>query len=289
MAQGRDLREVGERVEGLLADLRARADPATLEQAEEAVRLVVELYGAALERAVELLAAAPDGAATVARLADDPLLGSLLVVHGLHPLGLTERVQRALAQVRPYLGSHAGGVELLGVDDAGVARLRLQGSCDGCPSSAVTVRLAIERAVAEAAPELAGIEVEGMAAAPAHGGPQLLQIQPLHRAGDWAPLEGLAGLRPGELRAADAAGTPVVVGAVAGSLYAYRNACAACGSTLDAGTLAGAQLACPACGRRFDLRAAGRGVDDAALHLDPLPLLTEDGATRVAVPQRVAG
>ncbi len=47
----------------------------------------------------------------------------------------------ALDSVRPYLGSHGGDVELLGVDeDAGAVHLRLLGSCDGCPSSAVTLQ-----------------------------------------------------------------------------------------------------------------------------------------------------
>ena len=73
----------------------------------------------------------------------------------------------ALDRVRPYLGSHAGGVEYLGVDEDGVAHLRLEGSCDGCPSSTVTVRLAVEDAVVEAAPEVIAVEVEGVAEAPA--------------------------------------------------------------------------------------------------------------------------
>ena len=83
----------------------------------------------------------------------------------------------ALDQVRPYLGSHAGGVELLGVDAAGVVHLRLEGSCDGCPSSVQTVKLAIERAIEEAAPEVAGVEVENLTR---EREPQLLQIKPLY-------------------------------------------------------------------------------------------------------------
>ncbi len=81
-------------------------------------------------------------------------------MHGLHPYPVETRVEAALARVRPYLGSHGGDVELLGVDEAGVVRLRLLGSCDGCPSSAVTLQLAVEGAVEDAAPEIRGIEVE---------------------------------------------------------------------------------------------------------------------------------
>jgi Fe-S cluster biogenesis protein NfuA/nitrite reductase/ring-hydroxylating ferredoxin subunit len=287
MAGGGNLREVGERVEGLLGELRALADPAARAAAEEAVRLLVELYGAGLERVVELVRADPGGPELLDRLAADELVASLLVVHGLHPLSTEERVQQALDRVRPYLGSHAGGIELLEVDEGGVAHLRLQGSCDGCPSSLATVKLAVERAVEEAAPELAGIDVEGVAEAPAQAGQQLLQIQPLHRPAGWTVLPGVAGLLPGERRVVEAAGIPLLVCSAQGSLYAYRNACAACGAGLGEAPLAGPRLACAACGQRFDVTRAGRGLDDEGLHLEPLPLLVDGGEVRVAVPQRV--
>ena len=90
---------------------------------------------------------------------------NLLLLHDLHPLDVDARIQRALDRVRPYLGSHAGGVEYLGVGD-GVARLRLEGSCHGCPSSTVTVQLAIEGAVQDAAPEVTEVVVEGMTEPP---------------------------------------------------------------------------------------------------------------------------
>jgi Fe-S cluster biogenesis protein NfuA len=170
--QGRDLRAVGERIEELLGQLRAAGDPATADAAEEVVRLVVELYGAGLERTVAIA-----GPEVTERLVGDELVASLLVLHGLHPKDTGARVVEALDKVRPYLGSHAGGVELVGIDPDGVVHLRLEGSCDGCPSSVQTVKLAIERAIEEAAPEVAGVEVENLTAERA---PRLLQIQPLY-------------------------------------------------------------------------------------------------------------
>ena len=125
---------------------------------------------------------------------------SLLLLHDLHPLDVDARIQRALDQVRPYLGSHAGGVQYLGVTGEGVARLRLEGSCHGCPSSTVTVQLAIKGAVEDAAPEVTEVVVEGVTAPPA--GP-LLQI------GSRPP-----GPDPGGRDEAPAAGRP---GAPAGS------------------------------------------------------------------------
>lgn len=163
---------VGERVDELLAALRSGSgDPAAV--ADELVRLLVGLYGDGLERIVAVLGEhGAEGTAILTALTEDPLVESLLLLHDLHPLDVDARVQQALDEVRPYLGSHAGGVEYLGVTD-GVARLRLEGSCNGCPSSTVTVQLAIEGAVLNAAPEVSEVVVEGMTKAPE---PALLQI-----------------------------------------------------------------------------------------------------------------
>ena len=216
--EARDLRMVGSRIEELLGQIRSTGDPGAAETAEEVVRLVVELYGAGLERAVEL--AGPDA---LERFVRDELVASLLVLHGLHPKDTQTRVVEALDQVRPYLGSHAGGVELLGVDPEGVVHLRLEGSCDGCPSSTMTVKLAIERAIEEAAPEVTAVEVENLTR---EKEPQLLQIQPLRR--EWEVVDGLEGLEPGRLTAVEVAGAGVVVCSVGGELYAYRDRCPAC-------------------------------------------------------------
>jgi Fe-S cluster biogenesis protein NfuA/nitrite reductase/ring-hydroxylating ferredoxin subunit len=273
MSEGQDLRAVGSRIEELLGQIRA-GDPGTAEVAEEVVRLVVELYGAGPERTVELA-----GPEAMDRLVEDELVASLLVLHGLHPKDTQTRVVEALDQVRPYLGSHAGGVELVGVDSEGVVHLRLEGSCDGCPSSTMTVKLAIERAIEEAAPEVTAVEVENLTR---EKEPQLLQIQPLRR--EWEVVDGLEGLEPGRLTAVEVAGAGVVVCSVGGELYAYRDRCPACGTglagraALDAGV-----LACGSCGQRFDVQLAGRGVDQPELHLVPLPLLAGDGRVRLAV------
>jgi nitrite reductase/ring-hydroxylating ferredoxin subunit len=80
-------------------------------------------------------------------------------------------------------------------------------------------------------------------------------------------------------------GTPVLVCSVRGTHYAYRDACAACGSTLAAAVLAGTELTCE-CGARFDIRLAGRALD-SDLHLEPLPLLSDNAGIRIAVPRAV--
>jgi len=282
-----DVRGVGEQVDELLDALRAaRGDSAAI--AEELVRLLVGLYGGGLARIVAVLAEqGQPGAAIMTALTDDPLVESLLLLHDLHPLDVDARVQRALDQVRPYLGSHAGGVEYLGVTD-GVARLRLEGSCHGCPSSTVTVRLAIEGAVMNAAPEVAEVVVEGMTKPPEAALLQIGRRPETDRSASardgWVTLPNIG---PPSSRPVlvSAAGTPVLVCAVRGTLYAYRDACAVCGSSLADGALDREQLRCPRCGTRFNVRLAGQGVDDTALRLDPLPLLADSLGVRVALPE----
>jgi Fe-S cluster biogenesis protein NfuA len=173
MAEVHNLREVGSRIERLLAELGADADAAVRRKAEELVRLLVDFYGAALGRVVDLA-----DQALLERLAGDELVASLLIVHDLHPLDTKARVQAALERVRPYLGSHAGGVELLGIDDDGVVHLELEGTCNGCQSSTLTVKLSIERAIEEAAPEVTGVDVQGIVDEPRAASSGLLQIQP---------------------------------------------------------------------------------------------------------------
>ena len=101
------------------------------------------------------------GATIVDQLTRDELVASVLLLYDLHPVDLETRVRGALEKTRPYLKSHGGNVELVGIDETGVVRLRMQGSCHGCPSSAVTLKLAIEQAIHEAAPDVSAILVEG--------------------------------------------------------------------------------------------------------------------------------
>jgi Fe-S cluster biogenesis protein NfuA len=158
-AAPQNLRATGDRIEQLLDELEASGDRASCRLAEELLRSVTDLYGAGLARVVDL-AAARDPELVAAFVADE-LVASLLVAHGLHPETVECRVEGALASVRPLLAAHGGDVELLAVEgDRGTVRLRLLGSCDGCPSSAVTLQSAVERSIEEAAPEIVRIEVD---------------------------------------------------------------------------------------------------------------------------------
>jgi Fe-S cluster biogenesis protein NfuA len=159
-ADDRDFRQRMERLETLLHEVERFPDPATAAHARQLVQAVLDLHGAGLEKMLETIAGGEKtGVALIEDLAQDELVGGLLVLHGLHPLALETRVRQALDKVRPRLRSHGGDVKLLGVV-RGVVRLRMTGGCDGCASSDVALRRAVEEAVAAAAPDAAGVEVE---------------------------------------------------------------------------------------------------------------------------------
>lgn len=294
-----DVQAVGSKVEALLAEFASTTDPATARRAEELVGLLVEFYGAGLARIVELL-----GEQAVTPLLNDGLVTSLLVLHDLHPQSTEERVLAALERVRPYLGSHAGDVEYLGLDPDGTVRLRLAGSCDGCPSSAVTVKMAIERGIEDVAPEVTKVEVEGVAPAPASrlaagpaDGRTLLPLSQVSRepeppAATWVEVEGMDSLRQGQVVPTLVGATAAVVCNAGGNLYAYADHCPACGSGLTGAALEGVLLSCPGCAQRYDVVRAGRGFGGSGevvkQHLDPLPLLAENGGIRIAVPAQAA-
>jgi Fe-S cluster biogenesis protein NfuA len=161
-----DLREFQaqlQRLDGLLKGVEHFADRDAQATTRAIVRAVLDLHAAGLERVLEHIAAAGDsGRAILDACARDDVVGGLLLLHGLHPLDLEARVRQALDDVRPYLRSDGGNVELLGTAD-GVVRLRLQGSCHSCPSSAVTMKQTIEEAIVARAPDVTAIEVEGIA------------------------------------------------------------------------------------------------------------------------------
>jgi Fe-S cluster biogenesis protein NfuA/nitrite reductase/ring-hydroxylating ferredoxin subunit len=296
-----DPAQLVQRIQDLQERLQDAGDSATREVADQLVSAVVQMYGAGLERIVELLAGSGEAGREIASsLSEDELVATLLLIHDLHPVPLEDRVRMALDSVRPYMESHGGNVELLSVQD-GVATIHLRGSCSDCAASAVTLELAIKQALEEAAPDLEGLEVLGVAAQTT-GGPGLPMVTgnmppavagmelPVVMAGpapqpSWVEVQSVAGLADGALTAVSVAGSDLVVANVDGTLLAYRDRCANCGAALHAGALSAGALACPECDRSFFLPRAGRSLDDDNMQLEPVPLLRDEGRVKVALTQ----
>jgi Fe-S cluster biogenesis protein NfuA/nitrite reductase/ring-hydroxylating ferredoxin subunit len=281
-------RERVARVESLLETVEGLPDDSARTIATDMAQALLDMYGEGLDRIVGVLAARDDG--TLAHeLADDELVSHLLLLHGLHPVPVEERVREALQSVLPYLESHGGNVQLLGVEDS-VVHLRLEGSCSGCPSSSMTLKLAIEDSIFKAAPDVEEVRAEGAAEeqTPDAG---LLQIElvkpaaaPSVAPGVWAMAGGMPQLASGGVLLKDVSGEPVLFLRPGERVYAYRPPCPGCAATLDDASLRANELTCKNCGNRYDVLRAGRCLDSPQLHLEPVPLLVDDaGLVKVAL------
>ncbi len=284
----RELAEQAAYIDSLLAEIESIPDPAMRESLSEIIQGLLGLYGAGLARMLELVEAQgeqPANPSVLQAFMADDLINHLLLLHDLHPLDVEVRVAQALEEVRPYLKSHGGNVELLGVRD-GVALVRLQGSCNGCPSSTMTLKLAIEEAVRKAAPELEGVEAEGVGQPPSQPVAFLpiseLRKKPAEVEQSWTDVADLPPLSLGRMHTSTIAGSRVLFIRLEETLVAYRDLCADCGASLAESTLRATQLCCAACGHRYDVQRAGRSLDAPQLYLQPVPLLVRDGAVQVA-------
>jgi Fe-S cluster biogenesis protein NfuA/nitrite reductase/ring-hydroxylating ferredoxin subunit len=282
------------------------SDPLARDSATDAVQILLQVYGEALERVMKLVESDPGGRTLTQDLIEDELVSHLLLLHGLHPSDLEGRILGALEEVRPYLESHGGDVEFVRVE-GDVAYLRLQGSCSGCPSSAMTLKMAIEDAIGKAAPELERVEAVGVgepqpASEPTPGFVPLSAIRlpvadgrPAARDGEestredkWTVVGGLPQLAGGGVLIKDVAQQPVMFLKVNDTFYAYRDRCPSCATSLGEAALHGSDLQCPGCYRSYNIVRAGRCLDAPGTYLEPIPLLVEDGGlVKVAIPSGV--
>jgi Fe-S cluster biogenesis protein NfuA/nitrite reductase/ring-hydroxylating ferredoxin subunit len=270
----------GTRIQQLLEKIEALPAASTRELIHEFMESTLAFYGQGLTRILQLVSeSGPEGQKMYLKLAHDKIVSGLLLIHDLHPADLETRLRDALDEVRPYLQSHGGNVELIGLTGQS-ARLRLQGTCKTCASSAVTLELAIRHAIEEACPDLSSFEVEGVTPedAPSGGAAQ----SPERFKANWVVLENAEQLGDGAWMPVRVAGKRLAICKVEGHLYAYRNNCPACNMPFDAGSLEAGLLRCPR-GHRFDVQHAGSCAEIPSAHLDPYPLLLQEGVVRVAL------
>jgi Fe-S cluster biogenesis protein NfuA/nitrite reductase/ring-hydroxylating ferredoxin subunit len=216
---------------------------------------------------------------------DHPHARALLAMYDLVEVEPEILVEEALDQVRPYIESHGGEVELLDVD-GGAVHLRLGGACDGCAGSTMTLTRGIEQALRDHLPGFERI----VAHAPE---PELLQIQMVRPERTavaglarpvFADVVDLEDLRPGDLQAVQADGERVLLANVDGDVYAVRDGCPVDGRSLAGGRLAGPVVVCPWHNCAYDVRSGKRADDEPrAPHLAVVPVAVRDGVVKVAV------
>lgn len=162
MVNDKDFRERVQQMATLAADLENISDDKIRASAKELVHLLMELHGTGLERIMEtVFAAGEPGITMIDKLASEPLVSSLLVLHGLHPDDFETRVTSAMEGLRLRLRKQDVEVELLEVSEAAV-RVRVAPSAHACGSTTSTLRTSVEEAIYEAAPEVGALVIEGL-------------------------------------------------------------------------------------------------------------------------------
>jgi Fe-S cluster biogenesis protein NfuA/nitrite reductase/ring-hydroxylating ferredoxin subunit len=281
-----DFSREGKRIQEWVEKIQQLPDSDARGMLEECLGSVLSFYGHGLERILRLLdKSGPEGEKVRDALLADPGVTGLLLIHGLHPVPLEKRLMGALDKVRPYMQSHGGDVALISLgDDRAV--LRLEGHCKTCPSSTVTLELAVRAAIEEACPDLIDYEVQGV---PQNGADHDGAFEHVPKAApEWIPVHGLNHLAEGECKTINPQDEPLLICRLAGLLYAYRDRCPGCNMPLHLGTLRDGVLSCGK-GHHFDAEHAGAGLDEsAALHLEPVPLLDKGGEIKVALVRREA-
>ncbi len=299
IVEERELQKRLARIDALVGELQELPDLALRAKVEDLLSTVLDLHGEALSRMLDALGPRGDAAADrlLRAMADDDLIRGVLLLHGLHPIDLRTRVEGALESVRPYMRSHGGGVELVAVL-GDVVRIRLEGHCKSCPSSMVTLKLAVEKAIYEAAPDVVAIEVAdpvdaaptgppsmpGLMALPmvARPSPKVMPLPVSAPSGEWVTLAARsADVRNGTVLRTTVDGGGVLIARSGDVFYAYVASCPACAGDMEGATLDGAALVCT-CATRYDIRRAGAGIGTDH-RIEPMPLLEESGVLRVAV------
>jgi Fe-S cluster biogenesis protein NfuA len=169
MSEEQDFQQRVRRIGALVDEIETIADPAARSSVRQLVQSVMEFHGMALDRTLEVLANGGEaGMSFIEQLGRDPMVGSLLVLYGLHPDSLETRVHRAVERLEPKLRRDSATIELLDMRE-GVVRIRVTPGAHTCGSTTKAMQATVEDAIYEAAPDIASLTIEGLEGQPANG------------------------------------------------------------------------------------------------------------------------
>lgn len=279
--------ELAKRVDDAVAAL-ADLDPKARGVAEELKSALEAVHREGLVTIVRRMRADDAARAVLFELVDDPVVHLLLSLHEIvRPDPLTH-AGRVLESVRPQLQSHGGDVTLVRVQD-GTAYVRLDGACNGCSMSSVTLRNLVEDALVQEVPAISAVEVLPNEPSPTLIPIEALRIGPTSSREGWAMVGPAAGLLDGALTACSLTAdsgerAEVIVVSVEHRLSAYRNECAHEAMPLDNAILDAdnGTLTCPWHGFCYDA-SSGECLSAPGAQLEQLPLRVDNGDVWVRV------
>lgn len=283
-----NLPQIALRLDSLVQSFEQHPIEGVRQQALEMLGLVDALHREGMNRIAELLWTGSP--AVLEKALNDPAINILLQLYDLAPgePEPIEQVEMALAQVRPYIESHGGAVDILDVVE-GIVHLRLSGACQGCAGSAMTLKRGIEAALREGFPGFQGIEVhEPVDLAQRKLPSNFIPLQPVGAGARtlnrpvFTTVGQIDTLPPGSLMGVEVAGKNILLCNVAGEIYAYGNECPGSTLPLHEGVLNSVALICPWHNCAFDART-GRRLDNGEGRLQVIPVAVRNGEIQLAL------
>jgi len=155
-----DFQQQVQQIEALLVEIQATPDTGIRNKSLALIQALMDFHSAGINRMMEVISeSGSTSSTTFGKFANDDLVSSLLLLYGLHPDELNERVEKALNKVRPYIRSQGGSVDLAQLND-GAITLVLDYHQQGNTSSTAILKKAVEDAVYELAPDATDIQIE---------------------------------------------------------------------------------------------------------------------------------
>lgn len=276
-----------QRLDELVQRFDALPFPEVREQIFDLLQTVDVIHRAGLGRLVAMLDEAGH-VELLERATGDPIVRTLLLLYDILPSDELTQVEAALSLVRPYINSHGGEVEVLGVED-GVVHLRLSGACQGCAGQAITLQRGIAAALREGFPGFQGLQVHESEQRSA----KAVEVIPLIVAGQeparplrrpvFRTIARVGELPDGTMRTFDVDDVRALVANVGGEIYAVRNTCPGSMAPLDLGSFSPPILVCPWHNEAYDIRTGKRVDGEQGPNLAVLPVAIVDGSVQVAV------
>ncbi len=275
----------------LLESIEQHPEEAVRNHVRALVYTLLDLHHSALKRIVEIVSVQPTGEKILQELSEDEVVQAVLMVHELMAQPLETRIENALEIARGQLKIYGADVELVEVKNS-VARLRILGGSSTVNVSTTILKAEIEHALHEHTPDLLNVEYEDTIA-PVRP-PKLVQILPRQPVQDnslpkefFMPIIRADQVPENGLRVVKTIGINLLLCNVAGTIYAFQNACAEENSLLDESILEDGVLTCPCHRLKYDVRQKGRSLNNSDLRLEALPSKVENDVVKVALPKEV--
>jgi len=215
-------------------------------------RAIEALHKCALRKLIASVKAAPGALEALRDAASDPLVYAVLRRHGLIQPSLQERIESALASIRPMLASHGGDVEFVAFLPPDAVEVRFLGNCDHCPSSTLTFVAGVKQAIEEHCPEIKQVrQVKGAVAA--QGRVDFVSPFAASLEGKWLYATTLESIPEQGAKACAVNGAPLIFSRVGRVVTCFRDACAHLGSPISGGAVSQGRIICPRHAFEYDL------------------------------------